>query len=205
MGKSMRAALLFEGFVLAAALVYLVAFLFSGLRMAHGFQLLNISLVLATVVAATLLTARLWQRTLYRESLVRRFFVSPHWVYNAEIGFAPIGQVTDSGDSFGFVTFAAETLANMSYGFDVAQAPNSFDPKLVIDSHVFHVHNASEDPEDSIVVDKWWGMLHKVVGSDAEGRPVLEGIGTFSNAGELARLLDDSGVFEYEALQEDAA
>ena len=195
MGKSTRSALLFEGFVLVAALVALVSILLAG--PGHEQALLQISLVLAGVIVAGLLTFVLMQRTLEREMLVRRFFVSPHWIYNHEIGYAPLDGIAPNDNVYGFVTFAAEALARMSYGFEVAELPESFEPSVLIDSRVFLYHTASDDPDDGIVIDEWRGMVRRVTGADLSDESNFEDISTFDDAGELARLLEDFITHEY--------
>ena len=189
MGKSTRSALLFEGFVLVAALVALVSILLAG--PGHEQALLQISLVLAGVIVAGLLTFVLMQRTLEREMLVRRFFVSPHWIYNHEIGYAPLDGIAPNDNVYGFVTFAAEALARMSYGFEVANTPSSFEPEYIIESSAFLFHSTDEDDDEgAVVVDTWEGTLLKV-DNPRDGKSSQSEVGNFSNAGDLARLIEE--------------
>ena len=188
MRKYLKSALLVEALVLVAAGVFFVIFLVSGIG--HDQPVLNVAIVLAGVVAVWLLMAVLIRRTLLREALVRRFYVSPDWIYNHEIGYAPLRRVIPDGNVYDLVFFAAEALAHMSYGFEVADAPASFEPRYIIESNVFlfHATDDPDDPDGGVVVDAWQGMLRQVIDPDA-GEAGLRDIAHFSNAGELARLL----------------
>lgn len=189
MSKSFKNVLLFEGFLLVAALASLTGIVFS--NAGNEQDVLNIALILTGVIVAGILTAVLGYRTLVRETLVRRFFVSPHWIYNHEIGYARLDHIAPNDNVYGFVTFAAEALARMSYGFEVAELPESFEPSVCIDSRIFHYHTASDDPDDGIVVDAWRGVVRKVTGEDLNDESSFEDIAPFDDAGELARLLED--------------
>ena len=189
MGKSLRVAICVLVAVLAGSLVYVLAFAFG--MVGHDRPLLNAIMLLIAVIVIAYLNYTLWNRTLLREALVRRFFMSSEWVYNHEIGYAPLAQIVPDGDAFGFVTFAAEALARMSYGFEVAELPESFEPSVCIDSRIFHYHTASDDPDDGIVVDAWRGVVRKVTGEDLNDESSFEDIAPFDDAGELARLLED--------------
>lgn len=204
-GRSMRGALFFESTVIVGAIVALAVITHAGPKNEHA--MLHITLVLVGVVVAGTLNAILWRRTLERETLVRRFFVSPHWIYNHEIGYAPLDNIAPDDDVYGFVTFAAEALARMSYGFEVANPPESFEPIVLIDSRVFLYHAASDDPDDGIVIDEWRGMVRHVTGTDLSDESNFEDIAAFDDAGELARLLEDFLIDQRQApeLQGDVA
>lgn len=200
MGKGLRQAIALEAAVLACAVAFLLLFLRT--RLGHGHPVLNLVLVALGVILAGLLLAALWRRTLERERMVRRFYVSDHWIYNHEIGFAPMERIAAGGDAFGFVTFAADALARMSYGFEVANPPSEFSPTLVIDSPVFlfHEYDDEGDGEDgevdrSVVVDEWAGLLRSIP-HDARSARDFTDLGEFGNAAQLARLLEDNGAFD---------
>ena len=195
MGKSLRVAICVLVAVLAGSLIYVLAFAFG--MVGHDRPLLNAVMLLIAVIVIAYLNYTLWNRTLLREALVRRFFMSSEWAYDHEIGYAPLAQIVPDGDAFGFVTFAAEALARMSYGFEVAAPPEVFEPQLVIDSFVFHVHFAGdeEDLEDEgVVVDKWEGILYEA-STDSKGELELFEISRFDNAVELAQLIGDNNSF----------
>lgn len=200
MGKGLKLAVVVEMAVLAAAGSLLLLFLVRGVG--RDQPLAYLSFLLAGVLLAGLLFGLLLRRTLQRERMVRRFYVSQDWIYNSEIGYAPMARIVEHDDPFGFVTFAADSLARMSYGFEVAEAPQSFAPSLVIDSAVFLYHELEED--GGIVVDEWRGLLSRI--DNAAGRKEeLVDIAEFDNASELARLLENSGVFEASETQEGEA
>ena len=190
MEKSLRQAVLVQALLLAASLLFLVAFFRFGLGRDHA--LLNIALVLLGIVAGGLLLVLLWRRTLEREMLVRRFFVSPTWIYNHEIGFAPLAQVVPDGDVYAFVTFAANALARMSYGFEVAETPDPFEPQFLIDSRVFLFHT-SGDADEGVVIDEWQGTLSRMSPAGSTEEPAK--LADFEDAGALARLLEAFGAF----------
>ena len=194
MSKHLKGAIAVQSLVLLAALTFLLGLFRFGLGAEH--PLLNISLVLAGILTAALLLSVLWQRTLLREALVRRFYISPSWIYNHEIGYAPLSQVVPDGDAYGFVLFAANALARMSYGFEVAETPQAFEPVLIIDSPTFLFHTSgeeSDDPDEGVVIDEWQGVLRPVE-SLSHGEQGLGEAVDFENAGDLAQLLQDSGI-----------
>lgn len=196
MRKYLKSAIVVEVLALTTAVAFLVAF--SGFGYGRDRALLNISLALGGVTIVWLLLIILWHRTLQREVIVRRFYVSRDWIYNHEIGYAPFSRIVPEGDAYEFVTFAAEALARMSYGFEVANTPSSFVPELIIDSDVFLFHTTDDDEdEDGVVVDSWEGILRKVDDPD-RGERGLSDFATFSNAGELARLLEELKVIRDE-------
>ena len=188
MRKYLKSALLVEALVLVGAVAFFVTFLLSGVG--HDHPVLNVTIVLAGVVAVWFLLAILVRRTLLREALVRRFYISPDWIYNHEIGYAPLRRVIPDGNVYDFVIFAAEALAHMSYGFEVAETPASFEPRYLIESNVFLFHTTDDpdDPEGGVVIDAWEGVLRAIDDPDA-GEAGLRDIASFSDAGELARLL----------------
>ena len=149
-----------------------------------------------------LLLSVMWYRTLQREVLVRRFFVSRDWVYNHEIGYAPVSKVIGEAGAYDFVAFAADALAMMDYGFDVAETPSNFEPTFVIDSAVFLFHlsgtddsdPAGDDGDEGVVVDEWRGVLRRV-NHRPIGKKRYTSVGEFDNAGELAHLLDEEDAF----------
>lgn len=145
--------------------------------------------VLALFQAFQALTTR-------RKEAVRRFYLSPEWVYNHEIGYAPLSKIVKE-TPYDFVMFAGNALAKMAYGFDVADAPENFQPTLLISSKrfTFHFIDDSGDPADrGVVVDKWTGSLDKVQTAPDGSRTYIQ-LGEYANATDLAMLLDANGAF----------
>ena len=191
MRKGLVAAIAVEAVVLIVAFALSVACIRFGVG--EGNLIANIVAIVLLVLVSGVLLFVYWWRTMQRDEMARRFYISKDWIYNYEIGHAPMKRVMAEGDSYGFVTFAADSLAKMSYGFEVADTPEDFSPEFVIDSRVFHFHLAgdeTDDAADGVVVDHWQGALQRVsVG--AGGKLALADVGQFGNASELARLLDD--------------
>ena len=167
-----------------AAIVYTVLYLFLGLYRIDRWQ--SFLLIALWIVVAIALFAFFRQRSLVREEMIRRYYISDSWIYNHEIGYAPLNQIVTGGNAYDFVTFAAESLAEMSYGFDVADAPDDFDPKFLVTSQRFGFHRSG----GGVVIDQWKGKLLRIDGGADDGAE----LGSFANAGELAMLLDEHGV-----------
>lgn len=172
----------------AAALVYTACYTYFHLFVIDHWR--NIILVLLWAGAAVALGLLFVNRAQTREELRRRCYLSPEWIYNHEIGYARLSQAIPDGDAFDFVTFAADALVDMSYGFDVAETPENFEPTFMVSTTTFKVRQTG----DGAVVSKWEGHLHRVV-SDAEGRRGTYEIAPFANAAELARLLEENEAF----------
>ena len=171
--------------VLVVAIAYTLCYAYFRLYLIDNWR--NILLVLIWALVAIVLAAWFTQRSHEREELIRRYYLSPEWVYNHEIGYARLAQAVPDGDAYEFVTFAADALVAMSYGFEVAEPPKDFEPKFMVSTERFEVR----DTGDGAVVSQWRGSLHRVV-SDSEGtRGTLE-IATFDNAAELAQLLEEN-------------
>lgn len=197
MGKGLRSAIIVEAVVLVFALLFSVYYFMRGMyRPGHAMDVL---LIVAWVLVAAAGLFIFWQRSLLREEMIRRFYLSKDWVYNHEIGYAPLKQVMPDGDAYGFVTFAADSLAHMSYGFEVADTPSDFVPELLISSDTFRFHLSGDgepdsDDDASAVIDQWEGTL-QLAHPDGNGGHTYTELGTYSNARELARLLEDNGAF----------
>lgn len=216
MRKSLIIAIVVEIIVLVIAFGFSIAYIQFG--MGRENLVLNIGLVIVWVLVASVLLFVFWWRSLVREEMVRRFYISDEWVYNHEIGYAPLKRICPNGDAYGFVTFAADALAKMSYGFEVADAPEEFHPTFLIASRSFSFHFSGGDEEmgeeaDGVVVDQWSGSLNKVtsgsgggsgaaVGAGANAEPSYTEIGKFENARQLARLLEDNGAFDHIEMEE---
>lgn len=197
MRTNLIVAIVIEAVVLVAAFGLSLAYIFFGVD--HENLVINIALIILWVFVAGLLLLVFWWRSLTREEMVRRFFLSNEWIYNHEIGYAPIRKIAPNGDAYGFVTFAADSLAKMSYGFEVADAPEEFHPQFLIASSVFRYHFIGGDEEmgekpDGVVVDQWCGSLQRIEGTEGEAdeEPNYEEVGKFENARELARLIEDN-------------
>lgn len=190
MHQQMKAVIIVEAIVLVCALGFSIFYVANGLyRTSH---LLDVTLVVLWVLVAGVFLLLFRSRENARERMVRRFYLSPEWIYNHEIGYAPLSELSSDLDMYGLVMFAADALAHMSYGFEVANAPTDFQPSFVIESEVFLFHLVGEeaDPENSsVVVDQWKGTLQQVKHSSNGEQEFIE-IGSFSNAKQLAELLD---------------
>lgn len=189
MGKSVRVGIIVEVIVLVVAVALSFFYFQFGLfRRDHG---IDIWLIILWVFVAAVLLFVLWWRSQTREEMVRRFYLSSEGIYNHELGYAPLARVAASGDAFEFVSFAADSLVTMSYGFEVADKPDDFRPTLVISTRAFNFHQLEGD--DGAVVDQWKGALLEV-GVPGDEKTYVE-IGTYENTKELARLLEDNNVF----------
>jgi len=189
MRKYLRSAIVIEILVLALAISFLLSFFAFGVGADRS--VLNVSLMFTVLLLVAVLLFVLWRQTLERETLVRRFYISHEWIYNHEIGYAPLDRIIPDGDAYDFVTFAAEALARMSYGFEVANTPSSFEPEYIIESSAFLFHSTDEDDDEgAVVVDTWEGTLLKV-DNPRDGKSSQSEVGNFSNAGELARLIEE--------------
>ena len=171
--------------LLVAAVVYTICYAFLRLYVIDHWR--NILLVLLWALVVLVLALWFVQRSREREELIRRYYLSHEWVYNHEIGYARLSQAIPDGDAYEFVTFAADALVEMSYGFEVAEAPDNFEPEFMVSTSTFQVRRTG----DGAVVSQWKGSLHRVV-SDAAGERGTYEIGTFDNPVELAQLLDQN-------------
>lgn len=191
MGKGVRIGIIVEAIVLVAAIILSLAYFRMGLfRSDKGF---DIWLLIVWVLVAAILLFILWSRSLTREELVRRFYLSDEGVYNHEIGYAPLSRIAADNDAYQFVSFAADSLTTMSYGFEVADVPDDFLPKFIISTNSFQFHNLGDDKDGGAVIDQWKGSLIRV-GVPGDEASYTE-LGSYENVRELARLLEDNGAF----------
>ena len=194
MSKELRTAIIVEVIVLVVALVFSIVYFSQNLYQAH--RLHTIALVALWVLVAAVLLFVFWTRSLKRVEMIRRFYFNEDWVYNHEIGYAPVSQIVPDRDTYELVTFAADSLAHMSYGFEVAEAPQDFRPLFLVTSTAFEVHTPYDEgggdgngqDDAPVVIDRWAGSLLRVTDSDNEKDYKV--VGTFENARELARLLE---------------
>lgn len=199
MGKGVRVGIIVEAIVLVAAVALSIFYFRFGLfRTDHG---VDIWLIIVWVLVAAVLLLVLWWRSQTREEMVRRFYLSDKGIYNHEIGYAPFSRVAASGDAYEFVSFAADSLTTMSYGFDVADRPEDFKPTLVISTRAFRFHQSGEGDEAGAVIDQWKGSLLSV-GIPGDEKTYTE-IGSYENIKELAHLLEENDVFAGDALEDD--
>ena len=191
MGKGVRVGIIVEAIVLVAAIALSIAYFRMGLfRSDKGF---DIWLLSVWVLVAAILLFILWSRSLTREEMVRRFYLSDEGVYNHEIGYAPLSRIAADNDAYQFVSFAADSLTTMSYGFEVADVPDDFRPKFIISTNSFLFHSSGEDEDGGAVIDQWKGSLIRV-GVPGDEASYTE-LGSYENVRELARLLEDNGAF----------
>ena len=184
-----KVAVVVEALLFILAFVSSIAFLLTAPRRAS--HILDVVLIVLWIVVAIALLAMFKRRSDVRDEMVRRFYLSPSWIYNHEIGYAPLEQIMPEHDAYEFVAFAAESLARMSYGFEVASAPDDFSPEYIISTKHFEYRPIKDEEntnEDSVVIDVWRGHLCRVI-TDDDGQQSFEEIGAYSNATELARLL----------------
>lgn len=191
MGKGVRVGIIVEAIVLVAAIVLSFAYFRMGLfRSDKGF---DIWLLIVWVLVAAILLFILWSRSLKREEMVRRFYLSDEGIYNHEIGYAPLSRIAADNDAYQFVSFAADSLTTMSYGFEVADVPDDFRPKFIISTNSFLFHSSGEDEDGGAVIDQWKGSLIRV-GVPGDEASYTE-LGSYENVRELARLLEDNDAF----------
>ena len=194
MRSQLKAAFVVEAIVLIVALVFSVVYFVMGLYKSS--RTLDVLLVIVWVLVGAVLLLAYRSRLRERDKLVRRFYLSRDWMYNHEIGYAPLSQIAPDRDPYEFVTFAAEALARMSYGFEVADAPSDFSPEYMITSSQFRFHFAGEGKspdEKSVVIDRWKGALQRVV-VGPDGARKAEPIDTYANAKQLAVLLGSNEI-----------
>ena len=153
MGKGVRIGIIVEAIVLVAAIALSIAYFRMGLfRSDKGF---DIWLLIVWVLVAAILLFILWSRSLTREEMVRRCYLSDEGVYNHEIGYAPLSRIAADNDAYQFVSFAADSLTTMSYGFEVADVPDDFRPKFIISTNSFQFHNSGDDDDRVSAGDEW--------------------------------------------------
>lgn len=177
--------------VIVVAIIWTIAYFISGAyRSDDG---INLALVALWVAAAVVLLLLLIRYSHTREEMVRRFYVSDEGIYNHELGYVPFSSIEGGEDVLVIVTFAADALAKMSYGYDVAELPADFVPRTVITTNILRYHSPDDDEENGVVIDKWEGqLLHVVVPGDESSYELL---GTYRNARELAYLLEENEAF----------
>ncbi|MDO4399671.1 MAG: hypothetical protein Q4D27_01835 [Coriobacteriia bacterium] len=185
MRKQTRIGMIIGVALLLAVIVYTACYAYFRLYIIDHWRNILFVLVCAAVVVA--LVVLFVNRSREREALIRRLYLSHEWIYNHEIGYARISQVVPDGDAYEFVTFAADALVEMSYGFAVAEAPDDFEPEYMVATTVFDIRQTG----DGAVVKQWSGSLHRVV-SDPDGQRGTYEVATFENAAELAQLLEEN-------------
>ena len=187
MRKQTIASLVVGAALLLAAVVYTLYYAYFDLQNVDRWQ--RILLMMVLLACAVAMVGLFVNRSHLRKEMLRRYYLSSEWIYNHEIGYAPLSQATPNGDAYEFVTFAADALVEMSYGFEVAETPEDFEPTLMVSTTTFKVRRTG----DGAVVSQWKGSLHRVV-SDANGTRGTFELGRFNNAAELAQLLEQNEV-----------
>ena len=190
-GRHISSGMILGTVLLVAAAVLTVAYLgFGVFRDDHGFDTWLLLVWVAVIVAFVVI---LFRRTRTREMLTRRFFLSEDGIYNFELGYAPLPEAIGDNLAFQVVSFAVDSLAAMSYGFEVVEQPQDFEPEMVITTTVLDFHWPEDaDENDGAVIDRWEGSLLRIV--KPGDWSACETIGTYRNARELALLLEDSGM-----------
>jgi hypothetical protein len=185
MRKQTIASIVVAAILLVLAIAYTLSYAYFNLHLIDQWR--SILLVLLWAAVAVVIVGIFVERYHTREELLRRYYLSPDWIYNHEIGYAKLSQVIPDADAYEFVTFAADSLIEMSYGFEVAETPESFEPKFMVATKVFKVRRTG----DGAVVSQWKGSLNRVV-SDPDGTRGTFELGEFDNAAELAQLLEEN-------------
>lgn len=190
MGKSVRAGVVVEVVVLVAAVAFSIAYFALGLYRTS--QRFDAVLIMLWIVVAAVLLFVMWWRSLLREEMRRRFYLSDEWIYNFEIGYAPLSRIIPDRDVYSFVSFAADSLATMSYGFEVAETPARFMPKYLISTQAFNCHQTEDG---AIVVDRWKGVLKRAADTDDdfEVSLLLAGLEASQSLAELEVGQDEGG------------
>ena len=185
MRKQTIASLVVGAALLLAAVVYTLYYAYFDLQNVDRWQ--RILLMMVLLACAVAMVGLFVNRSHLRKEMLHRYYLSSEWIYNREIGYAPLSQATPNGDAYEFVTFAADALVEMSYGFEVAEVPQDFQPEYMVSTKVFRVRQTG----DGAIVSRWEGALHRVV-SDTDGNRGTFEIGQFKNAAELAQLLEQN-------------
>ena len=173
--------------LLVATVVYTICYAYYDFYLVDRWQ--NVLLIVLWAALAAALVALFVNRSNLREEMRRCYYLSQKWVYNHEIGYARLSQAAPNGDAYEFVTFAADALVEMSYGFEVAETPQDFQPEYMVSTSVFKIRKTG----DGAVVSQWKGALHRVVSDTSGTRGTFE-LGRFDNAAELAQLLEQNEV-----------
>ena len=153
---------------------------------------IDLWLLIAWAIAVIVMITIIHRRNVMREQMLRCFYLSDEGIYNYEIGYAPLSRIEGAVEPIRFALFAADSLVEMSYGFEVADPPADFKPTMIIATEEFDFHRPDGEEEGSAIITKWKGSLLSV---DSEKKKEGEVLGTFNNARELAFLLEDRGPF----------
>ena len=190
MGRYVSPGMILGTVLLVAVAALTIAYLgFGVFRGEDGFILW---LLLAWVAVIVVFVVALRMRSRTREELARRFFLSEGGIYNHELGYAPLPDADGGDAALRIVSFAVDSLATMSYGFEVVDRPQDFEPKLVIATTALEYHWTGGAGEGGVVIDRWEGSLLRIAKPGDESS--LETIGTYRNACDLAELLEGSGM-----------
>ena len=154
---------------------------------------IDLWLLFAWAIAVIVMVVIIHRRVKEREKMVRWFYLSEDGIYNIEIVYAPLSHVSASEDPFLFVPFMANSLVEMSYGFEVADAPSDFKPAFIITTDSLEFHRPDGDDEGSAVIDEWKGSLLRIAPDGSSSSD--EVIGSYANARELSFLLEEYGPF----------
>ncbi|MGI6221723.1 MAG: hypothetical protein ACOYIP_07675 [Coriobacteriales bacterium] len=185
MGRRTRVySILFALLVVIAVLLIL----YFGLKIFYFDRGVNLWLLILAAAVVACGAFILGYRDLKREQMIRRLYLSDEGIYNFEIGYVPISRIEGSDDFLQLVMFAATSLVEMSYGFEVAGLPDDFEPSLMIATERLRFHRP-EGEDGYAVIDQWKGSLVRISSLHGEGEQ--EVLGTFGNAKDLSLLLDD--------------
>lgn len=87
--------------------------------------------------------------------------------------------------------FAADVYAALEYGFEVADRPESYDPKYIVDTKRFQAHR---DVDNKLVVDTWEGTLSKYQVNE-DGKEQIQEVAQYNDEYELVDALRRNQVF----------
>lgn len=152
---------------------------------------MNLLLIVLGVAVAAIAIDFLQGRARNREKIIQRFYFSSDGIYNYEIGYAPFERVNETEDALQFATFAAVSLVNMSYGFDVVEPPEDFKPEFILTTEKLKFHRVDNEEDGAVVIDVWQGKLLRMETPGDETK--TEVVGAYKNARELAYLLEEHG------------
>jgi len=185
MGRRVRVYAIIGIVLLAVIAVMLILYFGLGIFLFDNMVNFWLMILLAAVVAAAVFVIH--YRVLTRERMIRRLYLSDEGLYNFEIGYTPISRIEGGEDAFQLVLFAATSLVEMSYGFEVADLPDDFEPTLMISTDNLRFHRVTGE-DGGAVIDQWKGSLQRISSLDEAGSH--EKLGSFGNARELALLIE---------------
>lgn len=174
--------------VVAAALLVMLYF---ALGFQHADNYLDVCLGILRVAIIAVFAGILYWRESVRGRLIRRFYISPATVYNPEFGGARRADALPQNTAEEFDRFAADVYAALEYGFEIADRPESYDPKYIVDTKRFQAHR---DDDNKLVVDTREGSLSKYKVNE-DGKEQIQEVAQYNDEYELVDALRKNQVF----------